>query len=423
MIPQLKVVEPVGRRSEDMERPRHSEAVLFLAFTQPELDHSIVDPAWLDFDYERDLWEKIIEWKLAGNRPDALGFDTINGTNIYELCKRFLQGRFIAHPTMWDGYVNHIREAFEQDSVAEFVDEIRLLPERKAIEKVMQFAEKMSLSKVGDLHDIAAKEYAHEFLDQLDENAKSPEPDLKTGFPTIDGHLWGLHRGNIITVGARPGIGKSAFMLNIAASLIKKGKKVLYFSTEMSAFEQWARLLPILTGVEAFNFRSAKFSAGDKKRIDEEVERLHGENKFIVSDLASPTIDQVHALLTKHTPNVAILDYLQRFTFGEADRPDLAIGDFMKKLKTFSRTRNVAILLPSQLNRQVENRASKIPSMADLRESGNIEQESDIVILLYPDPKVEDGNKLIAQIEKNRHGVLGKVELYFNKPIQKMIEI
>lgn len=271
------------------------------------------------------------------------------------------------------------------------------------------------------------QDFAAEYLQNLDLRREHREPELKTGFPKIDNTLWGLHRGELITIGARPAVGKSAVCINIAYNLIRSGKKALYFSTEMSVDEQWNRIIPIATSLEAFKFRQANFSEQEVKAVSKAAEWLHDGKNFYVCEIASPTIEQIRMETKRYKPDVVIIDYLQRCTYPQADREDLRIGDFMKQLKTLGRTENACIIVTSQLNRNVENRTSKIPNLADLRESGNIEQESDCVILLHQDsPETQvEGNvtTLVANFAKNRHGHCGAVKLCFLKDRQKITEL
>jgi replicative DNA helicase len=416
----------VNLRDRLQDRPpemRAADAVLYLLFCHSVLAVESVEPKWFPMEYDRKLYALIAQWREAGRPPDALAFDLENKTD-FKFVFNLLQ-RYYVVPERFGFYVETLREEFEEGSVYQLIDSVKSLSDKEAIEKVCGFAEKMKEREHSPADIYEAKGYSHAFLDKLEEARAHKEPELMTGFPHFDSYLWGLNRGELIVFGARPAVGKSALMLNIAANLLKSNKKVLYFATEMSVYEEWCRLIPILTGLDAFSFRKADFTGAEWTTIQQKVEWLDDKNSFIVCDSASPNIAQVKSMIHKVKPDVAVLDYLQRFTFPDADRSDLCIGEFMKELKTTARSENVAILLPSQLNRNVENRPSKIPNNADLRDSGNIEQESDTVILLSPDEDSTDPDNaiLIANISKNRHGETGLVKLVFKKKTQRIVEL
>lgn len=409
-----KIKEPTNR-------PSVGEAVLYLLFKYRNLDAEVVVPEWFDWEWERMTYAKIVKWRLDGNESDVVAFchgDTGTFFDLYYRCDSAN-----VSPSRFDVYCQILREDYTGMKVWKIMDEVKTLENDEAIERICRFADEIRAAKVVSLKATFPKDFASEYLEALEAAKDKKEMELPTGFPTLDKWTHGLHRGEVVIVGARPGIGKSTLMLNVAAKLLKEKRKILFFSTEMSVTEQWSRLIPILTGIQAFRFRTADFKGDDWQKITSKVDWLHTENAFIVCDLPSPTIEQVSELVHKCKPDVVILDYLQRFTMPSADRVDLAIGEFLKTVKTLSRSENCSMLVASQLNRGVENRQLKIPTLADLRESGNIEQEADVVLLMAVENDLAPNKQLGLGIAKNRHGQTGSVKLFFTAEILTMHEM
>lgn len=272
---------------------------------------------------------------------------------------------------------------------------------------------------------VEPKGFVHEYLAKLEERRTMGAPELQSGMQRLDQTLWGFSRGELLIVGARPGVGKSALLLNWSNNLIHQGKKVVYFSTEMNRHEKYSRLLPIMTGIEAMKFRRASFTPEDWQKIGQASEWLHANNKFIVCDHSSPNIGQLAAIIKKERPDAVCVDYLQLFRFPAGDRRDLQIGEFTKSLKNLARDNGVAMLVASQLNRQVDHRESHQPNLGDLRDSGSIEQDADCVILLYNEVGDFPGDvvPLNAYIGKNRHGSQALIKLGFEKKTQRIREL
>ena len=178
------------------------------------------------------------------------------------------------------------------------------------------------------------------------------------------------------------------------------------------------------TGIEGWKFRQAKFEDHEWVEVGQFVEKYAGDN-FYICDKVSPNIETIRACIKKIKPDVMVVDYLGLCRLPKADRLDLSIGEFMKQLKAMSRSEKVATIVISQLNRQVDARTDKVPTLADLKESGSIEQESDVVILLYDEPNQDINNSvrnLILSVEKNRHGYCRRIKLVFRTETLQMAE-
>ena len=399
------------------------QAILYIAW-EFTVDLSLVDVKWFYDPVSRRIFEQIIEWDAQSKERDTVLF-TMFYKNDFMLMMSGLR-EFALIPEYWGEYVRLLKKEYFDRRLYEVLEEVKSYEPDNNLKLLKQFvADAESLESV-PLKAIGSKEYSAEFMEKLGLRKDIKEPELKTGFYSIDQKLWGLHRGEVVTVGARTSRGKSVFLLNIVSKLLELGKKILYFSTEMSIDDKWSRILSLTTGVEASKFRRANFDLLEWDKITRKSEWLYEKDGFYVCDLVSPTIQQVREVTAKTKPNVVFLDYLGLFKYPKSERNDLAIGEFMKQVKFMSREFNVCSLVASQLNRQVDSREKQIPTLSDLKESGSIEQESDIVLLLYdddPNKKNDSTRKIICSIEKNRHGDCGLVPIMFYAQNLKMMEV
>lgn len=234
----------------------------------------------------------------------------------------------------------------------------------------------------------------------------------RTGFYGLDAKLGGLRPGWLTIVAARPGNGKSSLATAIARN-IAVHRPVLLCSLEMSAEEIAMRMLCAEAGVRTDALIRSQGSLDDMQRVVTSLDALSGVNLSVV-DRPSLTVPEIRALV-RRTPDVGlvVVDYLQLMGASERKRGqsrEAEVAEISRGLKVLAREAGVPILACCQLNRNVEQRADKRPTLADLRESGAIEQDADVVILLHRDT---DPGKVDAIIAKHRSGPTGKVALLF----------
>lgn len=305
-------------------------------------------------------------------------------------------------------------------------------------ETLVQFAEKriFEISHDNRIHDF--KDIANVVIDEyarLEEISKNPNAfsGTKIGFSSIDRYIVGLNPGDFVVVGARPGIGKTSFCLNIAANVAKSTKKeVAIFSLEMPAYQLVSRMLASESGVDNHNMRTGALSDDDWVRLAEASSVL-SETKIIIDDTSSITLPQMKAKLRRRKDlALVIIDYLQLMTAVRDDNSHYEnrvneISAMTRGLKLMAMELGVPVILCSQLNRGLADRKDKKPELTDLRESGSIEQDADIVMLLYKYAEKDDknggesssayvapdnGSQLIAcEVAKNRHGGTGNVKM------------
>lgn len=252
---------------------------------------------------------------------------------------------------------------------------------------------------------------------------------IPTGFRDLDAMISGLNKSDLILIGARPAMGKTAFVLNLALNMAAKNKKkVLFFSLEMSNLQLTQRIMSSLTRIPGVGFRNGDLSSSQWAMFNS-VAEAYADIPLIIDDSPNTTPEQVKAKIKKlGDVDIVIIDYLSLMKLGyKAENRVQEVSEITRELKLIAKELNIPIVVLSQLNRAVEARtnADHKPQLADLRESGSIEQDADIVIMLYrkdyykdPDyePVIIDGVEVqVAEllVRKNRHGPIGDIKVAF----------
>ncbi len=265
--------------------------------------------------------------------------------------------------------------------------------------------------------------------------SKDPEKfiGVQTHFSGLDNYLVGMHKGDFIIVGARPGMGKTSFVLNIAENAAYKGKKtVCIFSLEMSEEQIVERMLSTEACIPSTKLRSGKLDPQDWDKLGQAASKLADCN-ILIDGTAETTVSRIKAKLNRvkglKSNGLVIVDYLQLMTDptqGKNGRT-AEVSAISRALKLMAKELEVPVICCSQLNRDLEKTKEKIPTMADLRESGSIEQDADAVLLLYRpdyyDQKQDQQNRAQVIIAKNRHGGTGKIEMAWDPQYTKFSEL
>lgn len=270
-------------------------------------------------------------------------------------------------------------------------------------------------------------EEAFERIDKLTRQ-EGETRGVPTGFLDLDNYLAGLQKSDFIILAARPSLGKTSLALDIARNIATQAKlPVGIFSLEMSREQLVDRLIAAQADVDLWKIRTGNLSSkgddNDFLRIQNALGIL-SEAPIFIDDSPSPTIIQMRAmarrLQAEHGLSLLVIDYIQLVTprFG-AESLVQQVTEISRSIKALARELNVPVLALSQLSRAVEQRSPQIPRLSDLRESGGLEQDSDVVLFIYrPDKDKEDSpNKNVAEIHiaKHRNGPTGKVQLYFDE--------
>ncbi len=310
----------------------------------------------------------------------------------------------------------------------EIIDEVGtdLIPHEEILEKtqvrLLQIAEggiSKGFIKVGDIH--------HIFLEELDKKSKGYNTGLATGYIDIDNRTGGFQKQNLIIVAGRPGMGKTALALNIAYNIAKRGGCVGFFSLEMSKEELYKRLVSMESGVPSNKIRDAKLSDDDKQKIFDAANRI-SETSIFVDETGGITITELSArakqLKDLHDCDLLAVDYIQLMNTekgsSRASRSRVEeVSTISRGLKELAKELDIPIIAISQLSRAVEQRpGARRPRLSDLRESGAIEQDADLVMfvyrpeLYYPEEDLFQGIAEII-IAKHRNGPTGSEILTF----------
>ncbi|MEK7151144.1 MAG: replicative DNA helicase [Patescibacteria group bacterium] len=270
----------------------------------------------------------------------------------------------------------------------------------------------------------------HEAFERLDALHKSDGTmrGIPSGFYDLDNMTAGFQKSDLIILGARPSLGKSTLALDIARNAAKaSGLPVGIFTLEMSKDQVVDRLIASEAGINLWKLRTGHLSAegdgNDFERIQTALNNLAQSNIFI-DDASSPTVLQIRAmgrrLQAERGLGMLIVDYLQLMQPSRAyDSPVQQITEISRNLKGLARELNIPVIALSQLSRNSENRTDQKPKLSDLRDSGSLEQDADMVLFIYREDRVkkESEKKNIAEIiiAKHRNGPVGSIELYFDE--------
>ncbi|HAU08071.1 MAG: replicative DNA helicase [Candidatus Yanofskybacteria bacterium RIFOXYD1_FULL_44_17] len=252
----------------------------------------------------------------------------------------------------------------------------------------------------------------------------------KTGYADMDSTLGGLQKSDLIILAARPSVGKTAFALNLALNIAQQGVPVGVFSMEMSVDQVVDRLIAARSGVSLWKLRTGKLSHqeehNDFLRITTACEEL-GQMPIFIDDSPSPNILQMRTmarrLQSEHGLGLLVIDYLQLMTSRkDYNSPVQQVTEISRGLKGLAKELNIPVLALSQLSRAIEQRDGHKPRLSDLRDSGSIEQDADLVMFIHREDKINrenaerDGKLNIAQlvIAKHRNGPTGEIEFRIN---------
>lgn len=322
-----------------------------------------------------------------------------------------------------ENYASMVKEKYVKRELIALSNEMGSLAfdESKEVNEILDTAEQqvMSISQTHARRDFfPIKQTLVESFDRLDELQKSGGElrGLPTGFADLDHMLAGLQKSNLIILAARPGTGKTAFAVNIAqyATIVAK-KKVGIFSLEMSREELVDRLLVGQADIDAWKLKTGRLSQEDFLKISDAMGVL-AETKLFIDDTPGLSIYEMRTkarrLMMEQNIDLLVVDYLQLAHGQNRENRVQEVGEISQGLKNIARELKIPVLALAQLSRAVEQRGEKAPQLSDLRESGSIEQDADVVMFLYR--KDDDLRESVTlRIAKHRNGGLGDIELYF----------
>ena len=292
--------------------------------------------------------------------------------------------------------------------------------------KILNIVKNRKSSEFRTIKDVLIKTQSD--LERLSET-KGEITGLATGWYDFDRLTTGLHPNEFIIIASRPAMGKTAFALNLVThAAMSQDKAVALFELEMSAEQLVTRILSSVGQLEGFKLRTGNLLNNDWKRINEAAAQLSTTN-LVIDDTPGITIGEIRAKCRRLASSekglgLVVIDYLQLISGGKnyGTNRQQEVSDISRNLKTLAMELGVPVIALSQLSRSVETREDKRPMMSDLRESGSIEQDADIVAFLYRDDyynkeaRTEDNNSISELIiGKHRNGPTATIELLFKK--------
>lgn len=314
--------------------------------------------------------------------------------------------------------------------------------EEAEIDQLIDDAEK-SLFAVSQQHindrfvhikDVLNKTY-EKISDLHDPETKEKYRGIPTGFRDMDNILSGLQPADLVVLAARPSMGKTALALNVAQNVAKRGFSVGVISLEMSKEQLVERMFCSLMAVDSWKLRTGKLSDDDFSKIGNVMDELN-HMKIYIDDSVGSSISELKAkarrLKMEQGLDILIIDYLQLMSasgVGSSYQQNRVqeISEISRSLKELARDLSIPIIALSQLSRAVEMRPSKIPQLSDLRESGAIEQDADVVLMMYREDYYEEDTDRAGvtdiYIRKHRNGPIGRIELSFRKEQMKFVSI
>lgn len=332
----------------------------------------------------------------------------------------------------------HINIVYEKALLRKLIDTstniiTKAYDEKETAEDVVDGAEKAIFEvtkrrKAGEFQPIS--EVLRKVQDIIEQKAKNDQDvtGISSGFYDLDKMTSGFHENELIVLAARPGMGKTAIALNIAAhAALNSDKSVAFFSLEMGAEQLVTRLISSIGGIEGNKLKTGQLNHSDWKRFNEAMSEL-GKAKLFLEDASGTRVSDIRAKCRRlaNSPQglgLVIIDYLQIIEGMQryAGNRQQEISEISRSLKIMAMELKVPVIALAQLSRNPEQRENKRPNLSDLRESGSIEQDADIVMFLYTDDyydkerKGNDAYKMELIIGKQRNGGVGTIELLFEK--------
>lgn len=356
------------------------------------------------FDRGEQLTLPTIEQKL---RSDNLPSDFI----MAELME-CMQEHFTSATVMQNAKV--VENDYLAQRLDKFISAIKVTPNNfkeqiRAISEEIEVLQNKRESKSKTLAEIVAENKANYFKE------KEVQP-LFVGFDKLDNLLGGLEGGDMIVIGARPAVGKSAFVTQITSTLAKQGKRIGFYNLEMSDKQMYERFVVNESGLSLTRLRRAiRFLGDEEERFNRANEKLLKAENIVITSDGKKKVSEIYSESKNMDYDIIIIDYLQLLEPESTYKGNRTaeVGEISRHLKQVAKSLGIPIIALSQLNRASMGRDDKEPTMSELREAGNIEQDASVIMLLW-NLDENDKTRKGCKIEKNRQGECGKVVMKFN---------
>lgn len=301
-------------------------------------------------------------------------------------------------------------------SASDETEDVRTIMDA-AEQKIYDIRRDKSTDGIKHIKEVILETYDR--LHKIRNEEKDKFRGIPTGFSELDKHITGLNRSDLILIAARPAMGKSAFALNIAQNVAKNGSRVAFFSLEMTSEQNVSRMLSTEALIDNTVLRSGNLQDDDWVRLAQAADTL-SKCKMYFDDTSGITVPEIKAKCRRIKDlDLVVIDYLQLMSSGRRiENRVQEVSEMTRALKIMAKDLNVPVITLSQLSRGTESRTGHKPMLSDLRESGSIEQDADIVLFLYREDyyekNEENHNQATCIIGKNRHGAVGEIPLHWD---------
>ena len=394
------------------------QALIVAGVLNPEGAAAVaVDTSHFSDEAGQTVWLEILKAISAGESVDGV---TLQNKLKGDALMAFADAMTIsASPSNIETYAKEVIRASDLRSLCTLADRVKTRAKVAGPEEIASeiLTEALSIGQTSRRVEYNAQDLMAETVSRVDAASSGAQLGLKTGWRSFDKKLGGWHRGDLTIVAGRPGMGKSAIGVGAAINAARLGANVGFVSSEMDAVSLGMRMAAIEANLPVSSLRLGTLQEDDFGGFVKATSKLA---KLPLRVLDAPgwsmrqIVRQCHAW-ARTGLDLVVIDYLQRVQPDvKTDRHDLAIGEMAKDCKTLATTLQIPVLLLSQLSRQVEQRQDKRPGMSDLRESGQIEQEADNILMLYRDAVYDDSADPCAGevlVEKQRQGPVGIIPM------------
>jgi replicative DNA helicase len=430
---------PQGYQGE-IQQPYSLEAeqsVLGAVLMDPSVITQVLDqlkPRYFYLSQHREIFSAMVRMFSEGKVIDFVTLlDELKAAGIYDDAggKAYLLQLAQMVPSIANvmAYAKIVREKYYLRSLISASRDIISSAEEESddVQTVVDAAEQKIYDIRQDRADDGLRHIKDVLIETYDRLGRLTSPDkekflgLPTGFGELDRMITGLNPSDLVLIAARPAMGKSAFALNIAQHVAASGGKVAFFSLEMSREQNAERMLSAQSRIENQNIRSGELKPEDWIKLAEAADTL-SKYQIYLDDTAGITVPEIKARCRRlRGVDLIVIDYLQLMSSGRRiDNRVQEVSEMTRNLKIMAKDLNVPVITLSQLSRGTEQRNGHRPQLSDLRESGSIEQDADIVLFLYREDYYEQNednhNQAMCIVGKNRHGSTGDIELHWDGP-------
>ena len=379
----------------------------------------------------QDFWKILTDRQKAGEPLDPVTL-LASYPKLAEQIHEYLDACY--HPDLAKGHAEQVKLAANKRLVHETAQRVVNLSLAESIELLNKTLDDVDSGTVTDYP------YVKDLFDDHLKSLREPNRNPRSGLAKVDELLQGFKPGGLYVIGARPGVGKTVVGLQIAWNLARHGNAlseneepgtVLFHSLEMSKGELLNRLIAYRASEKPNNtltladLERHKFDQSQERMLNE-VKKELATSQLIINDEGSQSIASIRAFARhwerKHKPRAIVIDYLGLLSDSNEGKSRYeAITAISGGLKRLAKDLNLPVIVLAQLNRASVNRGDKMPILADLRDSGSVEQDADVVVLLHRDP-TQSGEDLVFTVAKNRHGAVGNIQMVFYGQYAKIEE-